>query len=154
MAGIAPDVPYEILDASSLIAAPLAGRRFAVIVVAGFGLLTLLLAAVGIHGVVTWSVRQRSREMGIRIALGAVPSGVALRVVAEAMQVVGAGVVIGLAGAIASTRLIGGLLIGTSPLQPVTLAIAVLLLGAVALAASGIPALHVARIDPLTSLRS
>jgi len=92
MAERAPGVPWDITDIEGRIAAPLAGRRFAMIVVAGFGVITLVLAGVGIHGVVNGAVERRAREMGIRIALGAEPRGVARRVVLDAMIVVAIGI--------------------------------------------------------------
>jgi len=150
----APGVPWEIGDVESRIAAPLAGRRFAMIVVAGFGILTLLLAGLGIHGVVSGSVERRTREMGIRIALGAVPRGVARRVVGDAMAVVATGIAIGLAGAIAASRLLGGFLFSTPPTEPLTFAMAVAVLALVALVASVLPARRVTRIDPITALHA
>jgi putative ABC transport system permease protein len=154
MAELATGVPWEIENVASRIAAPLAGRRFAMMVVAGFGILTLLLAGVGIHGVVNGSVERRTREMGIRIALGAEPQGVALRIVRDAMVVVSVGIAIGLAGALAAARLLGGFLVSTPSTEPMTFATVTIVLALVALFASTLPARRVTRIDPITALRA
>jgi putative ABC transport system permease protein len=154
MAERAPGVPWEIDDIESRIAAPLAGRRFAMIVVAGFGMLTLMLAGVGIHGVVNGSVERRTREMGIRIALGAEPHGVARRIVRDAMGVVAVGIAVGLAGALAASRLLGGFLVSTPPTEPLTFATVTAILALVALIACMLPARRITRIDPIMALRA
>jgi predicted permease len=154
MSRLAPNVPFEIGAAESRVLEPVAERRFAMLVVAGFALIALALAAVGIHGVVSYVVERRTREMGIRIALGAVPRGVAGRIVRESMLVVGAGVGGGALASLATARLISGLLVATPGVEPVTLTLVVLLLSGVALLASLIPALRVTRIDPILALRA
>jgi ABC-type antimicrobial peptide transport system permease subunit len=123
-------------------------------VIAGFALIALVLAAVGIHGVVSYAVERRTREMGIRIALGAVPGGVARRIVLDAMLVVSAGVTIGVAGSVAASQLLRSTLVATRTVQPATIALVTLLLMMVALAASALPSLRVTRIDPILALRA
>jgi len=147
-------VPWETVDVAGRIAAPLASRRFAMLVVAGFGLITLVLAGLGIHGVVSGAVERRTREMGIRIALGAAPAGVASRVIGDAMLVVAIGIAVGLIGAIAGARLLSAFLVSTPATETQTFAAAAFILVLVALAASALPALRVTRIDPVTALHA
>jgi putative ABC transport system permease protein len=118
-----------------------------------FAALALLLAAIGLYGVVSYSVTQRTREIGIRMALGAARKDV-LRIVAGRVAVLaGAGVLFGLAGAMALTRLMRVLLFGVSPTDAVTFAAVAALLVVVALAASWLPARRAARVDPVVALR-
>jgi putative ABC transport system permease protein len=150
----APSTPFEITSASAQVGAGMADRRFALWVVAGFAIIALALAAVGIHSIVSWSVERRTREMGIRIALGAMPRGVALRIVREAMVVVAIGVLVGVPVALLAVRLIEGLLAGITPHEPVTIVLVVAVLGAVALFAALLPARRITRIDPILALRA
>jgi ABC-type antimicrobial peptide transport system permease subunit len=123
-------------------------------VIAAFGLLTLVLAAVGIHAVVSWSVQRRRREMGVRIALGAVPRRVARGVVRDAMVIVAIGVGAGILATISTAGLIRGFLVGVGATEPLVLVAMIGVLGLVALVASALPALRVTRIDPVTALRT
>jgi predicted permease len=154
MTRVAPSVPFEIGSASAALEAPLAARRFAMFVIAAFGLLTLVLAAVGIHAVVSWSVQRRTREMGVRIALGAVPRRVARGVVRDAMVIVAIGVGAGILATISTAGLIRGFLVGVGATEPLVLVAMIGVLGLVALVASALPALRVTRIDPVTALRT
>jgi len=120
----------------------------------GFGVLALALACIGIYGVMAYSVSQRTNEIGIRMALGAQPGRVLRMVLGEASWMAVGGVAAGLGGALAAERLIASMLYGLKPYDPETLAAAVLLLGAVALGASWIPARRAARVDPMRALRS
>ena len=114
----------------------------------------LLLAALGVYGIVAYSVAQRSREFGIRVALGAQPAQIIGMVVAQNLRIVVIGVAIGLAAAIPVTRLLGGLLFQVRPNDPATFAGIGMALAIVALVASYIPARRGTRVDPIATLRS
>ena len=123
------------------------------LLLSGFAVLALALAAVGIVGVVAYSVAQRTREIGIRMALGARPRDVLKLVVSGSMNWVLTGIGFGIVGAIGLTRLLGRLLFEVKPANPEVLGIASLLLIVVALVASYIPARRAARVDPMVALR-
>jgi putative ABC transport system permease protein len=120
----------------------------------GFAGTALLLAAVGVYGLISYSVAQRTREIGIRVALGARPVQVVGPIVREGMTLAGIGVALGLAGSVAATRLIAAFLFEVEATDPGTFfAVAVLLLG-VALLASYVPSRRALGVDPLTALRA
>ena len=119
-----------------------------------FGCAALLLAAIGIYGLMAYSVRQRTQELGIRIALGAGAGRVRNMIVLQGMRLALIGVAIGLASAFGLTRLIAGFLFGVKAWDPVTFTVVPILLGAVNFLAVSIPALRATRIDPATALRS
>ena len=128
--------------------------RFRTRVLALFAILALLLAVVGVYGVISFSVAQRSREIGIRMALGARPRQVLFSMMREGTIMAIVGVAIGLAGSLAMTRLLARFLFGVSATDPVTfLAVASILFG-VALAATYVPARRALRVDPLIALRA
>jgi putative ABC transport system permease protein len=136
------------------VARSLSERAFTMALLALFAALAIGLAALGVHGVLSYGVEQRAREIGVRVALGARPSGIMARVMGESLVLSAAGLAIGLAGAVVLTRLMSGLLFGVTPTDPLTFgAVAVLLLG-VAVTASLVPARRAARIDPLVTLRA
>ena len=127
--------------------------RVAAWTLGGFGLLALLLAAIGIYGVVSYSVAQRTREIGLRRALGAKESDVLKLVLGEGFLVISLGLTLGLLLAAATTRLIGGFLYGIAPTDPLTFVGVPLLLGLVALGACYVPARRATKVDPLVALR-
>ena len=118
-----------------------------------FAALALLLAAAGIYGVLSYSVTRQTREIGIRMALGAKSSEVLGLVMSQALRLVGAGLIIGLAGAFALTRVLAGFLYGITPTDPWTFAGVSAFLAAVAMAAAYIPASRATRVDPMEALR-
>jgi len=119
-----------------------------------FAALALGLSAVGVYGVIAYLVSQGTRELGIRMALGATPAGILRLIVGHGMGIAAVGVCAGLMGALALTRFMRNLLLGVAPLDPATFVAVAVLLTAVALAASYLPARRAARIDPMVSLRS
>jgi len=131
----------------------IADTRFETILLGLFGTLALVLTAVGLFGVISYSVVQRTREMGIRLALGAEPGAIAGMIVKNGLSLAGVGVGIGLAAAFLLTRLMRSLLYGISPSDPTTFLGVPLLLIAMALLASYIPAHRAAKVDPMVALR-
>jgi putative ABC transport system permease protein len=149
-----PDLPvFGVRSVRSVISDSLASRRFTMQVLGFFAATALLLAAIGIYGVMAYFVSQRVREIGVRMALGAQRGDVLKLVVRQGMSLALMGVVIGLAASLLLMRLIAGLLFGVSSTDPVTLVIFTALLAAVALLANYIPASRAARIDPMAALR-
>ncbi len=131
-----------------------ARQRFSAVLLSGFSIAALMLAAVGIYGVLAYSVAQRTREIGVRVALGAAPGRVVGLVVGAGARLVAAGAVVGMAGAWALTGLLKSLLFGVSPHDPLTFLMAPTLLAAVALVAAYLPAWRAARLDPMDALRA
>jgi predicted permease len=129
-------------------------QRIAAIVTGVLGGVGLLLAAVGLYGIIAYSVSRRTREIGVRVALGAQRADVLGMVVREGMRLAGTGVVVGIGLAAVATRLIAGFLFSVSPIDTATFAGMSLLFVAVALLASYLPARRAAATDPLTALRS
>ena len=113
----------------------------------------MLIAAIGVYGVLAYSVNQRTREIGLRIALGAQQSGVLRWIVGQGMLVAATGIVTGLAGAYALSHLLATLLFGVQPRDPLTFSAVAVLLFAVAFAACLTPARRASRVDPIVTLR-
>jgi putative ABC transport system permease protein len=128
-------------------------QRFTMLLLSGFAALALLLAAVGIYSVLAYAVRSRVREIGIRMALGAQIRDVLRMVVADGLKATCIGVAVGLAGALALSRVMSNLIYGVAATDPITIAGVTVLLGIVAVFASIIPAYRATRIDPLRALR-
>jgi ABC-type antimicrobial peptide transport system permease subunit len=151
---IEPEIlQYDVRTMEAVVSASVAGRRFNMLLLGLFGGLALTLAAVGIYGVITYAVRRRTRELGIRIALGAARADVVRLVVTAGMRLAGLGLVLGLLAAVPLTRLLRSLLFEVSPADPVALgAVSVLLAGA-ALLAAWLPARRAARLDAMAALR-
>jgi predicted permease len=148
------NVPVELSSLEALRSRSVAERRFAATVLSSFAGLALFLAALGVYGVLAYSVAQRQREIGVRMALGASRGSVQGMVLRDAMRAVIPGVAVGLLGAVALTRLLRGLLYGVSATDPATLAAVCALLIVVALFASWLPARRATRVDPLIAIRT
>jgi ABC-type antimicrobial peptide transport system permease subunit len=136
-----------------IISSSIAGRRFSMILLGSFALLALLLSSMGIYGVVSYLVGQQTREIGIRIALGAQRGDVMRLVLGDGVKMALTGVAVGLAAAVGLTRLMTSVLFGVSATDPLTFGGVALLLALVALAAAYIPARRATRVDPLVALR-
>ena len=143
----------EVQTMEEVVAYATGDSRLYLALLGTFASLALLLAAVGIYGVMSYSVSRRIREIGIRMALGAQGRDVVRMVILHGTAPAMAGVAAGLAGALALTRLMSGLLYGTRPTDPATFVAVVLVLSAVAVAASYIPARRAASSDPIVALR-
>ncbi|HKQ62297.1 MAG TPA: ABC transporter permease [Candidatus Polarisedimenticolaceae bacterium] len=150
-----PSLPiYDVKTLGQHLGLALFPARVAAAVLGGFGLLALTLAAVGIYGVTSYSVAQRTREIGIRMALGALRGDVSRLVLAQGLLLAASGLGLGLLLALAATRWLRGLLFAVSPTDPLTFALVPLVLGAVALAACWLPARRASRVDPAVALRA
>jgi len=118
-----------------------------------FSLLALALASIGLYGVMTYNVVRRTNEIGIRIALGAQAKRVLWMVLKESLWLLGIGIVLGIPATLAATRLVEAQLFGLSPSDPVTLAVAVIIIAMVTLAAAYLPARRALGVDPIVALR-
>ena len=147
------DVPTSFRTLGQVFSSSLDNRRFSLVIFGGFACAALLLAALGIYGVTSYAVTQRTQEIGIRIALGARARDVLRMVIGQGMKSVLLGIAIGLGGALALTRLITHLLFGVSATDPLTLTAVTLLLASVALLACYLPARRATKVDPMEALR-
>jgi putative ABC transport system permease protein len=143
---------FGIESLEQTVSRSLSQRRFTMLLLTLFAGIALVLAAIGIHGLLSYSVAQRMREVGIRMAVGAQPATVLRLIVGEGAVLATAGIAIGLAGALALTRLLSGLLYGVTERDPATFAAVTIFLAAVSLAACLLPAMRAARIDPAAVL--
>jgi predicted permease len=149
-----PDQPmYDVRTMTEWVDASLSTRRFNMYLLGAFGVLALVLASVGIYGVMSYSVTQRMHEFGIRMALGASRGSVLKMVIGNALRMAGMGVVIGIALSLVGTRLMSTMLFGIGSADPVTFAATIIILPVVALLASYIPARRATRVDPMIALR-
>ncbi|HEV2835060.1 MAG TPA: ABC transporter permease [Pyrinomonadaceae bacterium] len=144
---------FNVRTMEQVLARSVSARRFSMILLSVFAVLALVLAAVGIYGVISYSVAQRTREVGIRMALGAQTTDVLKLVVRDGLRLVVIGIAVGLVGAFILTRLMTTLLFGVTPTDAVTYGTVALALVGVALAACYIPARRAAKVDPLVALR-
>jgi putative ABC transport system permease protein len=151
---IDPDQPvYNVRPMGELVSKSLSKPRFTMLLLAIFAGVALLLASVGLYGVISYSVAERTREIGIRIALGADPRDVLRMVLGQGMKLTLAGIGIGLAAAFGLTRVMESILYGVTATDPLTFAGIPLLLAGVALAACAVPARRATRVDPMEALR-
>jgi putative ABC transport system permease protein len=142
----------DISSMEQIVSESVARQRFSMLLLGVFAGLALILAAVGIYGVMSYSVAQRTHEIGIRIALGAQRSDVLKLAIGQGLRLVITGVAIGLAAAFVLTRVMSSLLFGVSATDPTTFAAISIMLGSVALLASYIPALRATKVDPMVAL--
>jgi putative ABC transport system permease protein len=151
---IDPELPVSrVRTMAEFQSASVAQPRFTALLLAGFALLAMLLALVGVYGVMAYVVSQRTREIGVRIALGAERRDVVWMVVRHGVVLAGIGIAIGLAGAAAGTRLMERLLFGVSATDPLTFLAAAVALGVASIVATCVPALRAARVAPVAALR-
>ncbi|MEP7337962.1 MAG: ABC transporter permease [Acidobacteriota bacterium] len=149
-----PDLPvFDVKTMDERLADALARRRLSMLLLGGFAGVALILAAIGIYGVMAYSVNQRTHEIGIRMALGAQTRDILRLVVRQALLLVSVGIAVGLAGSLALTRVMASLLYGISATDRLTFVITPLLLAGVALLASYLPARRAAKVDPMIALR-
>ncbi len=154
LAEVEPDRPVsDVTLMKDVVEGSVGSRRFPALLLGGFAALALALAAVGIVGVVSYSVAQRTREIGIRMALGACKADVLKLILSGSMAWVMVGITIGIAASLGLARLLGTLLYGVSPENPVVLGTVSLILASVALLASYVPARRAAKVDPMVALR-
>jgi predicted permease len=146
--------PTEFRPIQQIVDHAVSPRRFFVMLVSVFALLGLFLAALGIYGVISYSVTQRTQEIGIRMALGATLARIQLDVIRTTLQLALIGIAIGTAASFGASRFIASLLFGTTPTDPITFLAMVLVLGAIALLAGYIPARRASRINPMVALRN
>ncbi len=144
---------FDIRSMDDIVAASIDNTRFTMLVLSGFAVASLVLAGVGLYGTLAYLTSQRTREFGVRLALGASAASILRLVIREGCLLTGLGAAIGLAGAIAVTGALRGLLYGVTPLDGLTIGSVVALVAAVALVAIGWPAWRAARVDPTTALR-
>ena len=144
---------FNVRTMEQIVAQSVARRRFSVLLLTVFAVVALALASIGIYGMMSYAVAQRTHEIGIRMALGAQIKDVLKLVIGQGMRLVLIGVAVGLMSALALTRLMHSLLFAVSATDPLTFALIALLLTTVALLACYIPARRAARVNPLIALR-
>jgi putative ABC transport system permease protein len=155
VAEVDPAVPlYNLGTMQGRLVDSLAQSRFSTMLLTVFGAIALLLAAIGVYGVISYGVAQRTQEIGIRMALGARHGDVLAMVVRHGAMLAAVGMVVGLVGALALSGLLSTLLFRVSPTDPPTFAGGIVVLMAVAVLAAALPARRAARTDPMVALRS
>jgi putative ABC transport system permease protein len=143
----------DIRTAEQIREQAMSGRRLQSVLLGVFGAVALILAGLGVYGVISYSVVQRTRELGIRAALGASETSLLRLALDRGVVLTALGLVVGLGGAIALTRLMTALLYGIGPRDPATMVSVAVVLGAVAVAASYVPSRRATRVDPIVALR-
>ncbi len=152
---IDPSLPvYDLQTLKQVMRSSTAGTRFNMLLLLMLGAAGLVLAAVGVYGIIAYSVSQRTHELGIRMALGAEPGRVSAMVVRQGAVLAATGLVLGVPASLVASRVLASLLSGVTPTDPLTYAAVALLLATVALLASYVPARRAARVDPVIALRS
>jgi putative ABC transport system permease protein len=155
LAAIDPAIPLNSVHVfDEYLGRSLARPRFNALLLSIFAGSALLLTAIGIYGVLAYSVAQRTNEIGIRIALGAGQSKIFRLVIGQAMTIVAISVAVGLVGAFAATRLLSSLLFGVGAWDPITFSAIVILIALIALLAAWLPARRAANVDPIVALRT
>jgi ABC-type antimicrobial peptide transport system permease subunit len=144
---------FNIRTMEQILAQSVAARRFSMMLLTIFAVVALALASVGLYGMMSYAVAQRTREIGVRVALGAQSGNVLRLVIGQGLKLTLAGVVVGLVASLALTRAIKALLFGVSATDPATFGVIAVLLTAVALLACWIPARRATRVDPMVALR-
>lgn len=154
LAALDKNVPlYQVATMEELLGHSSASRRFSLVLLSLFAALALLLAAVGVYGMLSFSVSRRTQEFGVRMALGAEPRDLLWLILKQGMKPVLLGVILGFIASVVITRLISSLLYGVSPTDPLTFSGVTMLLVVVGIAACYIPARRILRVDPLRALR-
>jgi predicted permease len=148
-----PGTPIEVRPLSAQIEATIVQERMMATLAGGFGLLALMLACIGLYGLLAYNVAQRTKEIGIRMALGAPAARVVVLVLRRGARLVAIGIVLGLPAVWAASRWVASMLFGVTPTDPATIGGAIVLLMAAAQLAAYLPARRAARLDPLAALR-
>jgi putative ABC transport system permease protein len=143
----------DVQTLDEVVAKSVAPRRFNMLLLMIFAAIALLLAMIGVYGVLAYAVAGRTAEIGLRVALGAGPRSVLALIIGQGMRPILAGIAIGLLGALGLSRLIAGLLYGVKPMDPLTYVAVAAIVGLTALLASYLPARRALRVDPVTALR-
>jgi ABC-type antimicrobial peptide transport system permease subunit len=152
---MAPALPlYRMLPLETLLVATVSRTSFTLLLLGVAAVVAMAIGATGIYGVIAYLVSLRTREIGVRLALGAKPSSVRRLVVRHAVSDAAIGVAVGIVGAVLLARVMAGVLFDVSPTDPLTLAAAAAILLVTAVAAAWLPARRAARLDPVTALRS
>jgi putative ABC transport system permease protein len=150
-----PDLPmFEVQTLESIVADSVARPRFYMLLLGTFAIVALVLSGVGIYGVIAYLVAQRTHEIGVRMALGASSTRVIRMVLGESLAIAAVGIALGLAGAFMLTRLLSSLLFGVNPTDPLTFTAVALILAAIAMLASWLPAMRAARLEPVMAMRA
>ena len=144
---------WDVNTYDDVIAQKFVTRKLSMLLVGLFSGAALFLAAIGLYGILAYAVGQRTREIGIRIALGAQPGNILSLITAQGLKIVGVGLIVGLLASLILVRFIEGILYGVSATDPFSLCAAVIVLGLAALVACLLPALRATRINPITALR-
>jgi putative ABC transport system permease protein len=154
MAALDPNAPvFDVRTMETLLSGQVTGPRFHAVLLGCFAGMALLLTVVGLYGLMAYSVARRTREIGLRLALGASRSAVLSMVLKQAVALTAAGLGLGFAGSLATVRLLRSMLFRVSPLDPRVLGLSCLLIAATALLAAYLPARRAAKVDPMTALR-